>query len=134
MTIAKKKWLCFGIYRPPKSQNLASFSEELTDCLSRGNESNENFIILKVARELDKLQEFCDLFNLTNLIRCEICFTRDHISTINSILTHKPKSFQNICITETGLSDSHKLIPTFFQSLNYLSEAKSCFLPKLQAF
>ena len=32
------------------------------------------------------------------------------------ILTNKPKSFQNTCITETGLSDSHKLILTFFKT------------------
>ena len=124
LTIAKKRWLCLGIYRRPTRENLASFYEELTDSLSKRSEFYENLIILgdfnidvKVAvRELDKLEEFCDLFNLTNLMKNETCFTRDHKSTIDLILTNKPKSFQNTCITETGLSDFHKLISTFFKT------------------
>ena len=105
---------------------MASFFEELTDSLSKGSEFYENFIILgdfnidvKVAgKELDKLEEFCDLFNLTNLIRNETWLTRDHKSAIDLILTNKPKCFQNACITETGLSDP-----------DYLSEDKNSFLP-----
>ena len=142
LTIAKKKWLYLGIYRPPTPENLVSLFEELTDSLSKRSEFYKNFIILsdvnldvKLAdRELNKLDEFCDLFNLTNLIRNETCFTRDHKSTIDLILTNKPKSFQNACITETGLSDFHKLILTFFQNSNYSSEAKNSFLPKFQVF
>ena len=92
LTIAKIKWLCLGICRPPKPTNLVSFFEELTDSLSKRSEFYENLIILgdfnidvKVAgRELDKLEEFCDLFNLTNVIRNETCFTRDHKSTSES--------------------------------------------------
>ena len=124
MTIAKKKGLYFSIYRPPTPENLTSFFEEPTDCFSKGSESYENFIILGdfnidvkvVGSELDKLEEFCDLFNLTNLIRYETCFTRDHKSAIDLILINKPKSFQNTCITETGPSDFHKLISTFFKT------------------
>ena len=78
-TIAKKKWLCLDIYRPPTPENLASFFEELTDSLSQGKEFYENLIILgdfnidvkAAGRELGKLEEFCDLFNLTNLIKNE---------------------------------------------------------------
>ena len=36
LTIANKKWLCLGLYRPPTSENLASFFKELTDSLSKG--------------------------------------------------------------------------------------------------
>ena len=121
LTIAKRKWLCFSIYRHPALENLRSFFEELADCLSKGSESYESFIILsdsnvdvKVAvRKLGKLKELCDLFNLTNLIRCETKFTSYHKSIIDLILTNKPKSSQNTGITEAGLSDIHKLIFTF---------------------
>ena len=41
------------------------------------------------GRKLDKLEEFCDLFNLTNLIKNETCFTRDYKSTIDLIFTNK---------------------------------------------
>ena len=137
LTIAKKKWLCLGIYQPPAPENLVSFFEQLTDCLSKESEFYENFIILgdfnidvkAAGRELDKFDEFCDLLNLTNLVRNKTCFTRDHKSTVDLILTNKPKSFQNTCITETGLSDFNKLTLTFFQNSNYSSEAKNSFLP-----
>ena len=96
LTIAKKKWLCLGIHRPPTPENLVSFFEELTGRLIKGSNFFENFIILgdfnidvKVAgRVLDKLDEFCDLFNLRNLIGNEACFTRDHKSSIDLILTN----------------------------------------------
>ena len=117
-------WLCFGIYRPPTPGNLASFFEELTGSLSKRSEFYENVIVLgdfyvdvKVAgRELDKNEEFYDLFNLTKLIRNEICFTRDHKSAIDLIVTNEPKSFQNTCITETGLNDFHTLMLIFFKT------------------
>ena len=73
-------------------------------------------IDVKVAgSDLDKLEEFCDLFNPTNFIRYQPSFTRDHKSTIELILTNEPKSFQNTFITETGLSDFEKPISTFFR-------------------
>ena len=138
MTIAKKKWLCFSIYRPPAPENLVSFLEELTDCLSKGSKFYENCIIsddfsidVKVAvSDLDKLEELCYLFNLTSLIIYEPCFTRDHKSTIDLILTNKPKSFQNTCIAETDLGDFHKLLSTFyfFQNSDYSLKAKNSFL------
>ena len=30
----------------------------------------------------DKLEEFCDTFNLTNLVKSETCFMNNHESTI----------------------------------------------------
>ena len=63
-----------------------------------------------------KLDTFCDLFNLTNLIHSETCLMKNHKSTIDLFLTNKPKSFFKTHTTETGLSDYHKLISTFFKS------------------
>ena len=111
--MAKKKWLCLGLHRPPTPENSVSFFKELNDSLSKGSEFYENFISLgdfkidiKVAgRELDKLEQFCNPFNL-----------RGHKSTTDLILTNNPKSFQNTCIKETGLGDFHKLIMTFFKT------------------
>ena len=56
------------------------------------------------------------MFNLTNLIKNETCFTSDDKYTIDLNLTNKPKSFQKTCITETGLSDFDKLISIFFKT------------------
>ena len=112
--------MALSIYRPPTAENLASFIEELTDCLRKERGFYETFIILGdlnivVGRELDKLEEVFDLFNLTNLIRYETCFTKNHKSTTDLVIPNKPKCFQNTCITETGLSGFHKLILTFFK-------------------
>ena len=64
----------------------------------------------------DKLEEFCDSFNLTNLVKSETCFMYNHKSTIDLILTNKPRSFQITNVTNTSVSDSHKLITTFMKS------------------
>ena len=66
--------------------------------------------------EFDKLDEFSDLFNLTNLITSPTCFNKTHKSTIDLILTNKGSCFQKTKVTETGLSDFHELINTFLRS------------------
>ena len=46
----------------------------------------------------DKLENFCDLFNLTNLVYSETCFMKNSKSIIDLILTNKPLYFQkNAC-------------------------------------
>ena len=64
----------------------------------------------------DKLEEFCDTFNLANLVKSETCFINNHKSTIDLILTNKQRSFQITNVTETGVSDCHKLFTTFMKS------------------
>ena len=66
--------------------------------------------------EFDKLDGFCNLFNLKNFISSPRCFTKTHKSTIDLILTNKESCFQKTKVTETGLSDFHKLISTFLRS------------------
>ena len=63
-----------------------------------------------------KLDTFCDLSHLTDLIHSETCLMKNHKPTINLVLTNKPKSFFKTHTTETGLIDYHKLISTFFTS------------------
>ena len=53
---------------------------------------------------------------LSNLVRSETCFMNNHKSTIDLILTNKPRSFQVTNVTETGVSHCHKLITTFMKS------------------
>ena len=36
----------------------------------------------------NKLEEFCDTFNLINLVKSETCFMNNHKSTIGLILTN----------------------------------------------
>ena len=64
----------------------------------------------------DKLSEMCDTFDLTNLIKSETCYTKNHKSLIYLFSTNKPFSFQKTHVTETGLDNYHKLISTFVKS------------------
>ena len=94
--------MCFSIYRPASHENLELFFDELTRFLSKTNESYENFIamgdfnidVTNKGKELDKLDEFCDLFNLANLVTSPTCFTKTHKSTTDFILTNKGNCFQ----------------------------------------
>ena len=71
----------------------------------------------------DKLDVFCDTLNLTNLVKSETCYTNNHKSAIDLFLTNRPRSFQFTSVTETGLSDYHRLITTFMKS--HFSRLKS---------
>ena len=124
ITISKKTWFCISIYRPPETNNLDSFFEELNTILSKACCKYENFVIMGdfnidvklKGNDHRKLEEFCDMFNLTNLVDSETCVTNSHKSTIDLILTNKTSSFQKTLATETGLSDFHKLVSTFLKS------------------
>ena len=70
----------------------------------------------------DKLDVFCDTLSLTNLLKSDTCYTNNHKSTIDLLLTNKPRSFQFTSVSETCLSDYHRLIATFMKS--YISRLK----------
>ena len=63
----------------------------------------------------NNLSDFCDLFHLTNTVKSDTCFTKTHTSLIDLILTNKLSSLNKTLVTETGLSDYHKMITTFFK-------------------
>ena len=69
----------------------------------------------KNSKAYDKVEEFCDTFKFTNLVKSETCFINNHKLTIDLILTNKPQSFQITNVTETGVSDYHKLITAFIK-------------------
>ena len=68
------------------------------------------------CHEHDKLEEFCNLFDVSNLIKSNACFRKTHSSKTDLILTNNSNSFQKSGTTETGLSDFHRFISTFFKS------------------
>ena len=101
ITISKKKWLSISMYRPPEASNLDFFFEELNTSLSEVCCKYENFVIMgdfNIDVKLEgngyqKLEEFCDMFNLANLVDTETCVTDSHKSTIDLILTNKSSFF-----------------------------------------
>ena len=130
-TVSKKKWICFSVYRPPSYNNLIIFFEELTKSVCKSLNTFDNIIVIgdfnvdvnkNEAIGHGKLDVFCNTLNLTNLVKSDTCFTNNHKSTIDLSLTKKPRSFQFTSVTETGLSDYHRLIATFMKS--YFSRLK----------
>ena len=105
------------IYRPPNFNNLDTFFKEVSDSLSQGNLTCENFIIMgdfnidinTSGMDVDKLDEFCNLLDLTNLIKTETCCAKNHKSTTDLFLTNRPLSFQKTRTNETGISGYHEL-------------------------
>ena len=98
--------------------------EELTISLSKAIIKSENDLIMgdfdidvkSKSLGYDQLDEFCDLFNFTDLIKSDICFIKNHKSLVDLCLTNSPLSFQIAHVSEIGLSDYYKLRTTFFKS------------------
>ena len=80
----------------------------------------DNFILLgDYNSEMSELamKQFCDTYNLSNLIREPTCFKNVlNPSTIDLILTNRERRFHNSIAIETGLSDHHKLTITIMKS------------------
>ena len=94
------------------------------------------------GREYEKFEDFCILFNLSNLIKTETCFSKNHKSTIDLFSTNKANCFQHTYVTETGFSYFHKMIctvkitrlkPRKVYYRNYKNFDKSSFLLDLKS-
>ena len=66
----------------------------------------------------NNLDDFCDLFLLTNIAKSNIFFTKTHTSLLDLILTNKPSSFSKTLVSKIGLSDYYQMMTTFFK-LNF---------------
>ena len=63
--------------------------------------------------ENEAMKDFCNLCGLTSLNSNLACYKNPpNSSCINLILTNRTKSFQNITVIDTGLSDFHKMAIT----------------------
>ena len=76
--------------------------------------SDFNIDIKRSNSDKDKLENFSDLLNLTNLVLSETCFMKNIKCIIDLTLTNKPLHIQKTHVVEKVLSDHHKLISTFF--------------------
>ena len=125
LTIRNKKWIIASVYRPPLNSNLKNFFDELENTLNKALSKVDNIIVLGDINidchnpnhnDFDYINTLCETFNLKNLIKDKTCFASTHGSSIDVILTNKPRSFQHTLTCETGLSDHHHMITTFLRS------------------
>ena len=115
LNLRKMKWLLFGGYNHKKS-NIKQFLNEVSEKLEPLLSKFDDIILLgdfnsEIIEE--DLSNFSHVYNLKNLIVEPTCFKNvANPSSIDVILTNKPRSFQNSQVIETGLSDYHKMTIT----------------------
>merc|ERR1712015_434368 len=63
-----------------------------------------------------ELNNFMDLYNLSNLIKTPTCHFKGNSSSIDVILTNKPRRFFNSNSFELGVSDCHSMVTSFLRS------------------
>ena len=117
----------FG-YRP-ESINRDIFFQEVKLTIDKAINKYEN-ILFKGDLNIDistpnhdkkhLLEDLCDTYDLTNIIKEKTCFMSVEGSSIDLILTNKPRSFYKANTIGTGLSDHHKMVVTFLRSHNSL--------------
>ena len=63
------------------------------------------------------MQEFCNLYNLKNLVNEPTCYkNHKNPSCIDLIFTNRPRCFQNATVVETAISDFHKMTITVMKT------------------
>ena len=71
------------------------------------------------------MKEFCEMYNLKNLIKDPCYINPSNPSSIDLMLMNRPRKLFNIIKIESGLSDHHKLtisvLKSFFQKLAPIS-------------
>ena len=124
LKISKKNWCIIFAYRPPKS-NKKHFFDEMTQLLSKAVNSYDNIVVagdLNIDTSINSkdssnhLDDLNDIFSLTNLVNFTTCFKSTNETSIDLLLTNRPKSFQKTSGYITGLSDCHKLVTTVLKS------------------
>ena len=115
----KKKWLLSYSYNLTKmeiSNHLAELSKNTDLYLTK----YDQLLFLgdfNAGVEDSCVKNFCSSYNLTSMINKPRCYKNpEKGSCIDIILTNCPRSFQNSCAIETGLSDFHKLVVTVMKT------------------
>ena len=129
LTISKNKWFLLSFYRTEKNEprkvNINNFFKELSDILNNAFKKYDNVLLIgdinidchdKKGIGYNELTEFMDIFGLQNLIKHKTCFFKGHESSIDVMLTNKPRTFLKSKTFELGSSDCHKLIATCLRS------------------
>ena len=122
-TFKKQKWLSLFVYRTERNENkkanIRKFFQNLEESFEKIQKKYDNFILMgDINIDIDDnksighedLIAFMDSYNLKNLIKEKTCFFKDHESSIDVILTNKPKRFFKSKCFELGVSDCHKMV------------------------
>ena len=115
LTIRNTKWLIMGGYNPDK-KDIKTFLNHVSKELDKFLPQYENLLLLgdfNSEMAEDDMKNFCETYNLTNLITDPTCFKSvENPSCIDVMLTNRNLCFENSMTIETGLSDFHKMTVT----------------------
>ena len=119
INIYKTKWLIGGTYNP-STDNISKHCLFMGKYLDHYMQFYDNILLIgdfNAEPEHKEIVEFCDIYNLVNLVKQPTCFKSVHNpSCIDLILTNRPKMFMHTTVYETGLSDFHKMTLTVLKS------------------
>ena len=115
--IADKKWLISGLYRP-QTIDEQTFNEDFVKTCDQITTAYDNFMFIGdlnydmlVSDKSSPLQNVCDIFDLTNLVKSPTCYTKNSNPSLNDvILTNMPNNCMNVTNFNCGISDVHNLI------------------------
>jgi len=115
--VLKKKWLISGVYRP-QTIDENTFNENFIKTCDQITTAYDNFMFISelnydmlVSDKSTPLQNVCDIFDLTNLVKSPTCYTKNLNPSLNDvILTNKPNNCMNVTHFNCGICDVHPLI------------------------
>ena len=114
--LRKQQWLMSCSYNPNIKSMISQHMEALVKIMDLYSSTYENSIFLadfNAGMEHSTLNDFCNLYSLTNLINKPTCWKNPAKPTcIDLIPTNRPKFFQSTNVIETGLFDIHKMVVT----------------------
>ena len=112
LSLRKTKWLLVCSYNPHKTY-ISNHLMNLSIIIERNSSLFSKYLFIgdfNSETSETALKNFCDLYELKNLIRELTCFKNpDNPSCTNLFLTNCSRSFQDTQVIETGLSDFHKI-------------------------
>ena len=125
LTVLKKKWCIAFAYTSPSNDNKTGFFNELNTPFNQITNLYDHFVIMRDLNidSSDKtkdtsyyLSDLCDTFSLKNIITGKSSFKKTTGTSIDILLTNRPRIFLKTRIFETGLNDHHKIIILFKDS------------------
>ena len=98
LRIRQSKWLVVVGYNPHK-EDISKFLDGISEEMDKFLPKYENLLMLGDWNSdvtEGRMAEFCEMYNLENLIKEPTCFkSTENPSSIDIILTNKKLSFQN---------------------------------------
>ena len=98
----------------PKKENISYYLNHVSNVLDKHIINYENMILLGDFTSIiyDTMTDYCQMYNLKNMINKPTCYKNTNNPSIDLILTNRKTCFHNSMTIETGILDHHKMTVT----------------------